>query len=228
MFENKKILILGMARSGVAAARVLLKKGNEVIINDLKDNHDKKIVNELKELGCNVILGMHPDNLLDNSFDYLVKNPGIRDDHKYVKLARKLNIPVINEVELAYSLLPRDITLIGITGTNGKTTTTTLTYQILKEEFKDKVHLTGNIGYPLCDLNPYCGYILSSSYIISSLVTFAITLAAAIDMLFASPFIIDVDGISNSSGIASISTCSSFSFSFTFFIASSIANLVAS
>ena len=152
MFENKKILILGMARSGVAAARVLLKKGNEVIINDLKDNHDKKIVNELKELGCNVILGKHPDNLIDSSFDYLVKNPGIRDDHKYVKLARELNIPVINEVELAYNLLPSDITLIGITGTNGKTTTTTLTYQILKEEYKDRVHLTGNIGYPLCDL----------------------------------------------------------------------------
>lgn len=152
MFENKKILILGMARSGVAAAKVLSEKHNKVIINDLKENHDKKIIDELKRMGCTIILGSHPDDLLDKSFDYLVKNPGIRDDHKYVKLARELNIPVINEVELAYHLLPNDITLIGITGTNGKTTTTTLTYQILKEEFKDRVHLTGNIGYPLCDL----------------------------------------------------------------------------
>ena len=154
MFENKKILILGMARSGVAAARILIKMNNEVIINDIKDeeNHDKKVINELKDLGCKLILGTHPDNLLDESFSYLIKNPGIRDDHKYVKLARKLNIPVINEVELAYNLLPKDVTLIGITGTNGKTTTTTLTYQILKEEFGDRVHLTGNIGYPMCDL----------------------------------------------------------------------------
>ena len=154
MFENKKILILGMARSGVAAARILVKKHNEVIINDLKSEecHDKKTIKELKDLGCKLILGSHPDNLLDNSFDYLIKNPGIRDDHKYVLLARKLNILVINEVELAYNLLPQDVTLIGITGTNGKTTTTTLTYQILKEEYGSRVHLTGNIGYPLCDL----------------------------------------------------------------------------
>lgn len=154
MFENKKILILGMARSGVAAARLLIKMNNEVIVNDIKDedHHDKKVIKELKDLGCKLILGTHPDDLLDNSFSYLIKNPGIRDDHKYVVLARKLNIPVINEVELAYNLLPSDITLIGITGTNGKTTTTTLTYQILKEEYGNRVHLTGNIGYPMCDL----------------------------------------------------------------------------
>ena len=152
MFENKKILILGMARSGVAAARILLQRGNDVTINDLKENHDQKIIKELEDNGCNIILGSHPDDLLDKSFDYLIKNPGISDNHKYVKLARKLEIPVINEVELAYRLLPKDITLIGITGTNGKTTTTTITYQILKEEYGDRVHLTGNIGYPLCDL----------------------------------------------------------------------------
>ncbi len=152
MFENKKILILGMARSGVAAARILLQRGNDVTINDLKENHDQKIIKELEDNGCNIILGSHPDDLLDKSFDYLIKNPGISDNHKYVKLARKLEIPVINEVELAYHLLPKDITLIGITGTNGKTTTTTITYQILKEEYGDRVHLTGNIGYPLCDL----------------------------------------------------------------------------
>ena len=152
MFENKKILILGMARSGVAAARILLQRGNDVTINDLKENNDQKIIKELEDNGCNIILGSHPDDLLDKSFDYLIKNPGISDNHKYVKLARKLEIPVINEVELAYHLLPKDITLIGITGTNGKTTTTTITYQILKEEYGDRVHLTGNIGYPLCDL----------------------------------------------------------------------------
>ena len=152
MFENKKILILGMARSGVAAAKVLLERKNKVIINDFKNNHDEKTINELKKLGCEVILGSHPDDLLDNSFDYLIKNPGIRDDHKYVLKAKELGVSVINEVELAYHLIPSDVTIIGITGTNGKTTTTTLTYEIMHEAFGSRVHLAGNIGYPLCSI----------------------------------------------------------------------------
>ncbi len=154
MFENKKVLILGMARSGVAAAKTLIKRNNEVIINDIKSEeyHDVNKINELKELGVKLILGSHPSNLVDNTFDYLIKSPGIRDDHMYVKKAHELNIPVINEVELAYNLLPSDISLIGITGTNGKTTTTTLTYEIMHEAFKERVHLAGNIGYPLCSI----------------------------------------------------------------------------
>ena len=152
MFENKKILILGMARSGVAAARVLLKRNNIVVINDINEKQDEAIVKELKELGCKLVLGNHPYDLLDDSYNYLIKNPGIRDDHKIVMQAKELGIEVINEVELAYKLLPDNVTLIGITGTNGKTTTTTLTYEIMHKAFGDKVHLTGNIGYPLCDL----------------------------------------------------------------------------
>lgn len=154
MFVNEKILILGMARSGVAAARVLIKRGNQVIINDIKEEscHSEEDIKELKALGVTLILGSHPDDLLDQSFTYLVKNPGIKDNHKYVLKAHELGIKVINEVELAYELLPSDVTLIGITGTNGKTTTTTLTYEIMKEAFGDRVHLAGNIGYPLCSI----------------------------------------------------------------------------
>ena len=154
MFENKKVLILGLARSGYAAAKLLLKKGNQVYLNDLKDEskHDKEKILELKELGCEIILGNHPKDLLDETFDYLIKNPGVLIDHPYVLKAKELGIPVINEVEMCYQLLRRDITLIGITGTNGKTTTTTLTYNILKEAYKDRVHLAGNIGTPLCDV----------------------------------------------------------------------------
>ena len=95
------------------------------------------------------ILVSHPDDLLDDSFDYIIKNPGIRNDHKYVIKAKELGIEVINEAEMAYRLLPNDVTLIGITGTNGKTTTTTLTYEMIKKSGK-RVHLAGNIGYPLC------------------------------------------------------------------------------
>ena len=152
MFENKKVLILGMARSGVAAAKTLIKRNNLVVINDLKTDHDKKIINELKELGCKLVLGAHPYDLLDDSFNYVIKNPGIRNDHKIIVQAEELGIPVINEVELAYNLLPKDVCLIGITGTNGKTTTTTLTYELMHKAFGDRVHLAGNIGYPLCGI----------------------------------------------------------------------------
>ncbi len=152
MFKDKKILVLGMARSGYAAAKYLIKRENVVILNDGKDEglQDKDQVKELKDLGVKCIFGGHPDDLIDETLDYIIKNPGINNNHKYVKKALELNIPVINEVEMAYQLLPDDVTLIGITGTNGKTTTTTLTYNILKEFYGEKVHLAGNIGYPLC------------------------------------------------------------------------------
>jgi len=149
MFQNEKIFILGFARSGYEAAKLLANRGNKVILNDMKEEQDEEKLNELKSLGVEVILGSHPDDILDSSFSYLIKNPGVPIDHKYVLKAKELGIEVINEVEMAYRLLPKDITLIGITGTNGKTTTTTLIYEMIKNSTK-RVHLTGNIGYPLC------------------------------------------------------------------------------
>lgn len=151
MFENKKIFILGFARSGYEAAKFLIKRGNDVLINDGKDESkvDKDKLNELRKLGVKFFFGSHPDDLLDGSYDYLIKNPGVPIHHKYVLKAEELGIEVINEVEMAYRLLPKDVKLIGITGTNGKTTTTTLIYDIIKEANLG-CHLAGNIGYPLC------------------------------------------------------------------------------
>ena len=151
MFDNKKILVLGMARSGYEACKYLSKHNNTIILNDggSRDKQDKDKVLELEGLGITMVFGSHPDDLLDDSFDYIIKNPGIRNDHKYVIKAKELGISVINEVEMAYRLLPGDVRLIGITGTNGKTTTTTLTYEMIKKSGK-RVHLAGNIGYPLC------------------------------------------------------------------------------
>lgn len=153
MFEHNKILILGCARSGLAAAEFLIKRNNEVIVNDLAniEKLNKEKIQYLESLGVKFVLGEHSDNLIDNSFDYLIKNPGIAIDHKYVLKCREMGIPVINELEMAYQCLKdKDITLIGITGTNGKTTTTTLIYEMIKKSGK-RVHLAGNIGYPLCD-----------------------------------------------------------------------------
>lgn len=151
MFENKKILILGFARSGYEAAKLLISRNNTVVLNDSKKEKelDKDKINELKKLGVEFVFGSHPDDLLDNSFDYLIKNPGVPIDHKYVLKAKELNIEVINEVEMAFRLLPKGVKVVGITGTNGKTTTTTITYNILKNAFGERVVLAGNIGYPL-------------------------------------------------------------------------------
>lgn len=140
-----------MARSGYQAAKFLIHRGNEVYLNDSKEEEkmDSSQVEELRKLGVHLVFGSHPDDLLDESFDYLIKNPGVPIDHKYVLKARELEIPVINEVEMAYRLLPDDVSIVGITGTNGKTTTTTIIYEILHKAFGDRVHLAGNIGFPL-------------------------------------------------------------------------------
>ena len=152
MFKNKKIFILGMARSGYEAALVL-SRDNEVLITDKKEQELSK-VEELENKRVKVVITEDPIDLLDESYDYVVKNPGIKLDHPIVVKAQELNIPVINEVEVAYHFLP-NVKIIGITGSNGKTTTTTLTYEILKEA-NLPVHLGGNIGYPLCGLVDRC------------------------------------------------------------------------
>lgn len=154
MFNDKKILILGFARSGYEAAKILVGLGSQVILNDNKGEEqlDDDKIKYLAELGVTFVLGEHPDDLLDDSIDLLVKSPGVPINHKYVLKANELGIEVINEVELAYRLLPDDVSIIAITGTNGKTTTTTLTYEIMKKAYGDKVFLAGNIGFPLCSV----------------------------------------------------------------------------
>ena len=150
MYENKKIFILGMARSGFEVAKLLSKYNNEITITDMKEQNEED-VKVLKELGVNYIVTDKPEELLDNSYDVLVKNPGIIKSHKCVVKAKELNMKVVNEVEVAGYFLPDDVKIIGITGSNGKTTTTTLIYNIL-EKAGVSPHLGGNIGYPVSSL----------------------------------------------------------------------------
>jgi UDP-N-acetylmuramoylalanine--D-glutamate ligase len=149
MGDNRKVFVLGMARSGYEAAKLLVSKGYEVIVNDGSTEQNLEQMKELQSLGIKIILGSHPDDLIDNTFEMIVKNPGISNSHKYIEKARELNIPVINELELAFRYFPAGVTIIGVTGTNGKTTTTTIIYEILKKASMS-VFLMGNIGYPAC------------------------------------------------------------------------------
>lgn len=147
MFENKKIFILGMARSGYEAAKLLSDYNNEIIVTDGKEQKEE-IVSELESLGVKVIITSDQLSLLDDSFDYVIKNPGIKYDNPVVVKAKELGIKVINEVEMAYSFLDKSVNIIGVTGSNGKTTTTTLISEFMKNSF-DNVYLGGNIGIPL-------------------------------------------------------------------------------
>ena len=147
MFEHKKVLVLGLAKSGVAAAELLHKLGAFVTVNDAKPFEENDAAKRLLEQGMNVICGRHPEALLDEGFELVVKNPGIPYSNIIVKDALQRNIPVWTEVELAY--LISEAPMVGITGSNGKTTTTTLLFNILNEG-KLKPLIAGNIGTVAC------------------------------------------------------------------------------
>lgn len=144
-FENKKVLVLGLAKSGEAAARLLTKLKAIVTVNDGKPFDENPSAQALLEDGIKVICGSHPLELLDENFELMVKNPGIRYDNPMVARALEKGIPVITEVELAY--LISEAPIIGITGSNGKTTTTTMIADVLNNGGQSGL-LSGNIGFP--------------------------------------------------------------------------------
>lgn len=146
-YENKKVLVLGLAKSGVSAAKLLHELGALVTVNDGKPFDENPEAQELLSLGIKVITGSHPIELLDEEFSLMVKNPGIPYSHPLVAKAQEMGIPVITEVELAYEVA--ECPIIGITGTNGKTTTTTMTGLLLNAGADQGIaRLAGNIGYP--------------------------------------------------------------------------------
>lgn len=147
-FPYYRILVLGLAKSGTAAARALLQHGKQVRINDKSAKPEDRLIKELEDLGAEVFFGDHPLEALNN-MELVVKNPGISYDHPIVREAVSKNIPVITEVELAYYLTESPI--IGITGSNGKTTTTTLITKMI-ESSGIPVKVAGNIGIVATDV----------------------------------------------------------------------------
>lgn len=147
MFKDKKIFVLGMAKSGYEVAKLLAGKASSITVTD-SNEQNSEYVEELKKLGVNVVITDDPVSLFDASFDYLVKNPGISFEHPVVVMAKQMNKPVINEMEVAFSFIPKNVSIIAITGTRGKTTTSTIAYEILRAS-KMPVHLAGNMGIPL-------------------------------------------------------------------------------
>ncbi|MCR4620490.1 MAG: UDP-N-acetylmuramoyl-L-alanine--D-glutamate ligase [Clostridiales bacterium] len=141
----ERVLVWGMAKSGVAAACLLAKKGKHVIINDLKTAQQLgEGLEPLRGLPFENRLGENVEDLLQG-VDTLVISPGIPADHPAAEKARAMGAEVISEIELAYRFSQG--LLVGVTGTNGKTTTTTLLGEIFRSWGK-KTFVVGNIGEP--------------------------------------------------------------------------------
>lgn len=143
-YNGKKVLVMGFGISGINAAHLLRKLGAKVIANDQATPKDPQIVDDLKADGIEVLTGSNPVSLANQDFDVIVKNPGIPYDNPLVAAFVKKGTPIITEAELGVEVFPGH--LVSVTGSNGKTTTTTLIQLMIKKDNSHRVEYAGNIG----------------------------------------------------------------------------------
>lgn len=150
LVKGKKVLVLGMGASGIAAAHLLKDEEAIVTIAEIEDSEDKRgEAKKLSQKGIEVVLGSHPLILLEGK-QLIVVSPGIPLTIPLLQKARLRGITILGELELAFRFLEGK-SLVAITGTNGKTTTTLLTGKILEKAGKN-VQLAGNVGIPLAKI----------------------------------------------------------------------------
>ena len=145
-FQEKNVLVFGSGKSGIAAAELLEKQNANIFVFE---GNEKQSVAEIKEKSesfakAEIYVGTLPEEVMDK-LDFVVLSPGVPTDLPLVNAMRDKKITIIGEIELAYQVAKGKI--LAITGTNGKTTTTTLVGEILSNYFKD-VKVVGNIGIP--------------------------------------------------------------------------------
>jgi UDP-N-acetylmuramoylalanine--D-glutamate ligase len=129
-WEKKRVVVLGIARQGKALARYLTNEGAMVVMSDIKTEEELgPAIEELSDLELSYALGGHPVKLLDGT-EALFLSGGVPTHLPIVQEARTRNIPVLNDAQIFIENCPADV--IGITGSAGKTTTTTLVYEMLK------------------------------------------------------------------------------------------------
>ena len=146
-FKNRKVAIVGLARSGLACANLLYSLGAQVKVTDNQDSDSTRLnAAKLKSKDIKLELGKHSQGFLKDR-DLLVVSPGVTDKALPLVWAREFRIPVISEIEVGWILCPA--TIIAVTGTNGKTTVITLIGKILEASGKG-VFVCGNIGNPFC------------------------------------------------------------------------------
>ena len=144
--KGKKVLVFGLGISGIGAGKILERQGAEVVLYDGNKQLMEEKVRQQSGADSNakIIIGEFPEEILAE-LDMTVLSPGVPTDLPVIEKMRKQGITVIGEVELAYQFGKGDV--LAITGTNGKTTTTTLLGEIMKN-YQDDVFVVGNIGTP--------------------------------------------------------------------------------
>ena len=149
-FEGKKVLVIGAGKSGIAAFNLLKEEKANIILYDSNTKLDKKALEKELMNGFHgeIILGDLTKELTQN-LDYVILSPGVPTDLPYVNELRNQNVPILGEIELAYYFSKGKVA--AITGTNGKTTTTTLVGEIMRTYYED-VYVVGNIGVPYTQL----------------------------------------------------------------------------
>lgn len=142
---DKKVFVCGLSKSGIAAAEYLNSKGAECFLSEYKpaEDKDKEIIEKLEKQGIKIETGSHSDEFMEGAY-LAVMSPGISPQKEIYKRLKEKNIPFIGEVQLAFD--ETDSSFIAITGTNGKTTTTSLIAHLLSDDFDAPV--CGNIGVP--------------------------------------------------------------------------------
>jgi UDP-N-acetylmuramoylalanine--D-glutamate ligase len=144
-FKNKKVTVmgLGLVGGGVGVVKFLVKVGAKVLITDLKTKKQlESSLKKIRRLPVKLVLGKHrPQDFINT--DLVIRNPGVPDDSSYLKIAEKNGVPIDNDVGIFFELCPASI--IGVTGTKGKSTVVTLIHQFLKSKYPDVI-LAGNIG----------------------------------------------------------------------------------
>lgn len=178
--KNKSAIVLGGGRSGLSAAKFLLEKGSAVMLYDDNDT-EKPIYGELRANGCRMALGEMPD-LEKEHFDFAVISPGIPLSAPCASALAERKIPIMGELELASRFIKKPI--IGITGTNGKTTTTSLIGTIF-ENAGYRVFVGGNIGIPLLEAlkDDYDYYVVEmSSFQLESIEKMDVTVSLVLNL----------------------------------------------
>lgn len=172
-WEGKKVTVFGLGRSGAAVARKLapLKARLTLTEESAENKLDPNLVSEMKRLGAGLELGGHTAAAIEGA-DLIVMSPGVHLDLPVILEARRKNIPIISEIELAYRFFSKPV--IAVIGTNGKTTTSTLIGEFLKAGGR-RAAVAGNIGSPLIEVSDQdLDFIVAeiSSYQLETIVAF--------------------------------------------------------
>lgn len=183
--KGKKVLLVGLAKTGISTIKCLAKYGADITVNDIKtEDKLEEIISEIKDIdGIKYILGHHPEDISD--IEMVVVSPGVPLDLPFIKKIIDNNKELIGEVELAYRLSKKPY-FVGITGTNGKTTTTSLTGEIFERANKE-TYIVGNIGNPVIDAvqcanEKACFITELSSFQLESIVDFKPNVSAVLNI----------------------------------------------